>query len=85
MQHKSLAALAWLDYFSYEYGDSMPDTGKQHLPPCMTRTSVYEQMHSDLEDQGETEIISWSHFLYLWRTLRENIVIPKVVTDEGKP
>ena len=78
VQHKSQLALAWLDDFAYSYADIMPDSGQQHLPTCLTRCAVYEQMRDDLHEKGEVEIVSQSHFLYLWRSLRRTIAIPKV-------
>ncbi|VDI55323.1 Hypothetical predicted protein [Mytilus galloprovincialis] len=54
----------------------MPDSKQLHLPCCLTKSSVYSTMVSELE--GPTsQCISLSHFLLVWRTELRHIAIPR--------
>ena len=78
MEPSSRSAMVWLEKYAARYGDKLPDSTKVHLPMCVTKTSLYNQMKEELEDVGETDHISESHFLRLWRTTMGHIAIPKV-------
>ena len=76
---KSQKALGWLGVYVSEYADTLPDSPKLHLPPCLTRGSVYDHMKDEMENRGDIDIVSKSHFYFLWRMQRPDVVIPKVL------
>ncbi|XP_071143255.1 uncharacterized protein [Mytilus edulis] len=76
VEPKTLTALAWLQDFANSYAGFMPDSKQLHLPCCLTKSSVYSTMVSELE--GPTsQCISLSHFLLVWRTELRHIAIPR--------
>ena len=70
-------SMSWLEKFSSEFGDKMPDSNKIHLPSSMSRKDVYDRMVAELTEAGETPC-SLTRFLFLWRKEHKNISIPKV-------
>lgn len=70
-----MTALAWLNTYAESYGEKLPNTAQIHLPPCSTKQHVFETM---LEETQNTQTISRSHFLSLWRKEASHIAIPKV-------
>ena len=70
--------MAWLRNYAMNFGEKIPNTIQIHLPPCSTKTHVYETMV--LESQMEfEEPLSLSHFLRLWREEALHIAIPKTI------
>ena len=74
---KVQVSMAWLEKFSSEFGDKMPDSDRIHLPSSMSRKDIYDRMCAELTEAGDKPS-SLTRFLYLWRTDHKNISIPKV-------
>ncbi|CAC5396029.1 unnamed protein product [Mytilus coruscus] len=73
---KTLTAIARLQDFANSYAGFMPDSKQLHLPCCLTKSSVYSTMVSEMEGPT-TQCISMSHFLLVWRTELRHIAIPR--------
>lgn len=73
----ALEALAWLEEFGSTYGDKLPNSTQIHLPSCLTKETVYQRMAEELKSQ-RVDVVSYSHFLRLWRENKAHIAIPKV-------
>ena len=50
---KVQVSMAWLEKFSSEFGDKMPDSDRIHLPSSMSRKDVYDRMYTKLTEAGE--------------------------------
>ncbi|XP_053384492.1 uncharacterized protein LOC128550135 isoform X2 [Mercenaria mercenaria] len=72
---KVQTATVWLIEYANKYADKLPNSTKLHLPSCLTKDSIYNIMTEELEDKEE-EIVSKSHFYYIWRTCLSHIAIP---------
>ena len=69
--------MAWLRNYAMNFGEKIPNTVQIHLPPCSTKTHVYETMVQGSQMEFD-EPLSLSHFLRLWREEAPHIAIPKV-------
>lgn len=78
MKASSQSAMTWLHMYAIQFGEKLPNQEKIHLPPCVTKKSIYSEMVEYQHDKGEPEVISMSHFMLLWRTCLCHIAIPKV-------
>lgn len=73
---QSLSGIAWLLNYAENFGEKLPNTCNIHLPPCSTKTHIYETMV--MESQADfPDPLSQSHFLRLWREEARHIAIPK--------
>ncbi|KAJ8299830.1 hypothetical protein KUTeg_022577 [Tegillarca granosa] len=75
----SESALAWLHFYAIKYAEQQPDQVKLHLPPCLTKGSVYMMYTEEMTEKG-IKIISISHFYLLWRKCLNFISIPQQST-----
>lgn len=64
---KSMMAMTWLTDYATLYGEKLPNT---------TKALMYESMVA--ETDMESDPVSLSHFLRLWRDEAAHIAIPKV-------
>jgi hypothetical protein len=76
-QCKSFEAIAWMQQYFTQIGDSMPDRMALHLPSFLTNANVYSRMKEELEASGR-QVISQSHFYNLWSVEFPHVSIPKV-------
>ena len=74
---KTMNAVLWLREYSKKFGDRMPDTGKVHLPMCLTKRSLYFSMKEELTD-SDLEYPSLKTFYRIWRENFPNLKLPKV-------
>lgn len=76
---KSLSEIAslWIHDYANKYAEKQPDQLKFHLPPCLTKASVYEMYVEEMSDIGEN-FISLSHFYWIWRKCVSYVIIPAV-------
>ncbi|KAL3890985.1 hypothetical protein ACJMK2_003251, partial [Sinanodonta woodiana] len=72
---QSMAVIAFLQEYANKYAEKSPDSNKFHLPSCCTKSSIYEEMKTDLVPNNL--MISFSHFMKLWRKEMNHIAIPK--------
>lgn len=78
---QSLSGIAWLLNYAENFGEKLPNTCNIHLPPCSTKTHIYETMV--MESQADfPDPLSQSHFLRLWREEARHIAIPKSRTSK---
>ncbi|CAG2204723.1 unnamed protein product [Mytilus edulis] len=69
------AATIWLHDYACKFAEKQPDKARLHLPPCLTKASLYEMYKDDMEEHGE-QIISLSHFYWMWRHCVSYVSIP---------
>ena len=73
----SMTALSWLQQHARKFAEKLPNSDRLHFPSCQTKTSIYLEMKEDLMNWND-EVVSFSHFLKLWREEMRHVVIPKV-------
>ena len=75
---KSTDAKAWMNVFFEKVGDQMPHKAQVHLPHFLTKKNVYMMMKRGMQERGQHNTISLSHFYTIWKDAFRDVVIPKV-------
>ncbi|CAC5388899.1 unnamed protein product [Mytilus coruscus] len=68
-------ATIWLHDYANKFAEKQPDKTRLHLPPCLTKASLYEMYKDDMEEHAE-QTISLSHFYWMWRNCVSYVSIP---------
>ncbi|XP_063406405.1 uncharacterized protein LOC134690365 [Mytilus trossulus] len=69
-------AMVWLRDFITKYAQMQPDKCELHLPPCLTKQGIYENMKEELT-QLQSPLISEKHFYKMWKKDLPHVKIPK--------
>ena len=61
----------------FRFGDKLPDSARIHLPSCLTRRQLYNQMVEEVVWPGDKPV-SLSHFYSCWKKNFPHVKIPPV-------
>ena len=78
LSEKHTDAKAWMGAFFKKIGDQMPHKAQVHLPHFLTKKNVYIMMKREMQERGQHDTISLSHFYAIWNDAFHDVVIPKV-------